>query len=190
MDLNILWLVPVAYFIHILEETPRFVPWATRYFSAPATFGQFVLGNVIFMVYVIISAGLAVFYPGEWTIVLGLATAAWIFSNFLLHAFYTLYTGEYSPGVVTASAIYAPVAVYIYAAFMGILSMEDKWKLVIADAGFGSEQYAAEFFRFILPAIAPGGRARAPDLRDFSAYGFALPKPTVPGQKTATRENL
>jgi hypothetical protein len=119
MDLNILWLVPVAFFIHIFEETPRFVPWATRYLSAPTTFGQFVLGNVIFMAYVLISVGLAVFYPGEWTIVLGLATAAWIFSNFLIHAFYTLYTGEYSPGVVTASAIYAPVAVYIYAIFLG-----------------------------------------------------------------------
>ena len=39
----------------------------------------------------------------------------------------TLYTGEYSPGVVTASAIYAPLAVYIYATFMqsGILSQLD-----------------------------------------------------------------
>jgi hypothetical protein len=119
MDLNILWLVPVAFFIHIFEETPRFVPWATRYLSAPTTFGQFVLGNIIFMVYVLVSVGLAVFYPSELTIVIGLATAAWIFSNFLIHAFYTLYTGEYSPGVVTASAIYAPVAVYIYAVFLG-----------------------------------------------------------------------
>lgn len=48
------------------------------------------------------------------TLILGLATAAWIFSNFLIHASYTLYTGEYSPGVVTASAIYAPVSLYIY----------------------------------------------------------------------------
>jgi hypothetical protein len=124
MDLNILWLVPIAYFVHIIEETPRFVPWATRYLSAPSTFAQFVLGNVIFMVYVLISVFLATFYSGEWTIVLGLSTAAWIFSNFLIHAFFTLYTGEYSPGVVTASALYAPLAVYIYANFLesGILS--------------------------------------------------------------------
>jgi hypothetical protein len=37
MDLNILWLVPVAYFVHILEETPRFVPWAIKYIGAPET---------------------------------------------------------------------------------------------------------------------------------------------------------
>jgi len=127
MDFIILWLVPIAYFIHIIEETPRFVPWAKRYFSAPSTFAQFVLGNVIFMGYVLTAVYLATFYPREWTLVLGLSTAAWIFSNFLIHASLTLYTGEYSPGVVTASALYAPVSVYIYATFLGsgILSNAD-----------------------------------------------------------------
>jgi|GEM_PF-796539 len=127
MDLNILWLVPVAYGIHIIEETPRFVPWAKKYISAPSTFGQFVLGNVIFMAYVIISVFLATFFPGEWTLVLGLSTAAWIFSNFTIHAFFTLTTGEYSPGVVTAGAIYVPVAVYIYSSALasGMLSGPD-----------------------------------------------------------------
>jgi glucan phosphoethanolaminetransferase (alkaline phosphatase superfamily) len=120
-------LVPLAYGIHIIEETPRFVPWAKRYLSAPSTFAQFVLGNVIFMAYVLISVALATFYPGEWTLVLGLSTAAWIFSNFLIHASFTLYTGEYSPGVVTACALYAPVSVYIYTNFLGsgILSNAD-----------------------------------------------------------------
>jgi hypothetical protein len=119
MDVTILWLVPVAFFIHILEESPRFVPWAKRYLSAPSTFGQFVLGNVIFMVYVLIAVGLATWYPSEWTLILGLSTAAWAFSNFLIHASLTLYTGVYSPGVVTASALYAPITVYIYANFWG-----------------------------------------------------------------------
>lgn len=119
MDLNILWLVPVAYFIHILEESPRFVPWAKKYLGAPETFAQFVLGNVIFMVYVLISVSLAIFYSSVWTLVLGLSTAAWIFSNFLIHAGFTLYTGQYSPGVVTASAIYVPVSLYIYYSFWG-----------------------------------------------------------------------
>jgi hypothetical protein len=119
MDLTILWLVPVAYFIHILEETPRFVPWAIKYIGAPETFGQFVLGNIIFMAYVIIATSLAIFYPSELTLVIGLSAAAWIFSNFLIHAYYTLRTGEYSPGVVTASAIYVPVSLYIYYNFLG-----------------------------------------------------------------------
>jgi hypothetical protein len=119
MDLTILWLVPVAYLVHILEESPRFVPWATKYLGAPETFGQFALGNIIFMAYVIIATSLAIFYPSELTLVIGLSAAAWIFSNFLIHAYYTLRTGEYSPGVVTASAIYVPVSLYIYYNFLG-----------------------------------------------------------------------
>ena len=125
MDLNILWFVPLAYFIHILEESPRFVPWATKYLGAPETFGQFIVGNVIFMAYVIVSVSLAIFYPSEWTLILGLSTAAWIFSNFIIHASYTLYTGEYSPGVVTASAIYAPLALYIYYSLWGSITTLD-----------------------------------------------------------------
>ena len=125
MDLNILWFVPLAYFIHILEESPRFVPWATKYLGAPETFGQFIVGNVIFMVYVLVSVSLAIFYPSEWTLILGLSTAAWIFSNFIIHASYTLYTGEYSPGVVTASAIYAPLALYIYYNLWGSITTLD-----------------------------------------------------------------
>lgn len=79
------------------------------------------------MAYVLISVSLATFYPREWTLVLGLSTAAWIFSNFLIHASLTLYTGEYSPGVVTASALYAPLSVYIYTNFVGsgLLSTTD-----------------------------------------------------------------
>ena len=127
MDLYILWLVPVAYFVHILEETPRFVPWALEYIGAPETFGQFVFGNVIFMAYVIITTTLAIFYTSELTLILGLSAAAWIFSNFLIHAYYTLRTGIYSPGVVTAGAIYVPVSLYIFSSFWssGLLNTLD-----------------------------------------------------------------
>lgn len=124
IDLSILWLVPIAYLIHIFEEAPRFVPWATKRFGQPKNFKEFVVGNIFLMAYVLISVSLAIFYTNEWTIVIGLATAAWIFSNFLIHAYYTLRYGEYSPGIVTASAIYAPVTVFIYYNFLisGILS--------------------------------------------------------------------
>ncbi|MTK63870.1 MAG: HXXEE domain-containing protein [Methanobacterium sp.] len=127
MNLTILWLIPVAYFVHILEESPRFVPWAMKYFGAPETFGQFIIGNIIFMAYVIVATSLAILYPNEWTLILGLSAAAWIFSNFLIHAYYTLRTGIYSPGVVTAGAIYVPVSVYIYSNFWvsGLLSNLD-----------------------------------------------------------------
>jgi hypothetical protein len=138
MDLNILWLVPIAFFIHIFEEAPRFVPWALKTKIIKSfNFKEFVLGNIIFMVYVLISVSLAVFYTSQWTLIIGLATAAWIFSNFLVHAYYTLRTGIYSPGVVTSSAIYAPVTVFIYYNFLvsGILSTLDIILSIII--GFG-----------------------------------------------------
>lgn len=46
-------------------------------------------------------------------------------------------------------------SMYLMISFMGILSREEKWKLVIADEGFSNEQYTGEFFRFILPALTP-----------------------------------
>jgi hypothetical protein len=114
MDLTILWIVPVAYLIHIFEETPRFVPWALKYIGAPEDFTQFIIGNVIFMVYVIVATSLAIFIPNQWTLIIGLSTAGWIFSNFLIHAYFTLRTGVYSPGVVTAGSVYVPVSLFIY----------------------------------------------------------------------------
>ena len=56
MDLNILWLVPLAYFIHIFEESPRFPAWAVKIrMITSMSFGEFALGNIIFMAYVLIS---------------------------------------------------------------------------------------------------------------------------------------
>lgn len=115
--LDVLWLVPLAYAAHIVEEAPRFVPWTKRYawlFTSRFTPRLFVLGNAIWMVYVLISVILAQAYPSSWTIVLGLSTAAWIFSNFLLHAALTLTSGTYSPGVVTAGAVYVPVSLFVF----------------------------------------------------------------------------
>lgn len=116
----VLWLVPLAYVIHMVEETPRFVPWTKRYawmFTNRFTMPKFVIGNSLFMAYVLISVDAAVRRPSEWALIWGLSTAAWILTNFLQHAVLTLVSGEYSPGVVTAGAVYVPVALYVYETF-------------------------------------------------------------------------
>ena len=48
------------------------------------------------------------------------------------------------------------VSMYLMISFMGILSMEEKWKRAIEAEGFSFEQYSREFFRFITPAISSG----------------------------------
>lgn len=45
-------------------------------------------------------------------------------------------------------------SMYLMISFMNILSMEEKWKLVIEGEGFTFEQFTHEFFRFITPAIS------------------------------------
>ena len=64
---------------------------------------------------------------------------------------------------------------------MGILSMENKWKIVIEAEGFSYEQYTSEFFRFIIPAIS--SESHKMDVKDLAAFGFFLTEPAEPEKK-------
>lgn len=68
-------------------------------------------------------------------------------------------------------------SMYLMISFMGILSMENKWKLVIEAEGFGYEQFSSEFFRFITPAISAEDNSALTETRDFAPFGFFLTKP-------------
>ncbi len=68
-------------------------------------------------------------------------------------------------------------SMYLMIAFMGILSMENKWKLVIEGEGFSFEQFTSEFFRFIIPAISSDETSHQLDVKDFSSFGINLTKP-------------
>ena len=68
-------------------------------------------------------------------------------------------------------------SMYLMISFMGILSLENKWKMVIGAEGFGSEQFASGFFRFIIPAIAPVERSRTLEAKDYAEFGFTLTEP-------------
>lgn len=74
-------------------------------------------------------------------------------------------------------------SMYLMISFMGILSLENKWKLVIEAEGFSYGQFTCEFFRFIIPAISSTEKSHKPDARDFAAYGFFLTGSGMPGKK-------
>ena len=74
-------------------------------------------------------------------------------------------------------------SMYLMISFMGILSMENKWKLVIEAEGFSYEQFASEFFRFITPAISSGEKSHKMDVKDFAPFGFFLTEPVAPEKK-------
>lgn len=69
------------------------------------------------------------------------------------------------------------ISMYLMISFMGILSLENRWKLVIKAEGFSYEQFNSEFFRFITPAISSGEKAHTMDARDFEPCGFFLTEP-------------
>ena len=71
-------------------------------------------------------------------------------------------------------------SMYLMISFMGILSVENKWKLVIEAEGFNNEQFSSEFFRFIIPAISPGETSDKIDESNFKASGFFLTEPVSP----------
>lgn len=74
-------------------------------------------------------------------------------------------------------------SMYLMISFMGILSMENKWKLVIEAEGFSYVQFASEFFRFITPAISSGEKSHKMDVKDFASSGFFLTEPVAPEKK-------
>ena len=63
-------------------------------------------------------------------------------------------------------------SMYLMISFMGILSMENKWKMVIEAEGFSYEQFSSEFFRFITPAISSAEKSRETGTKDFEPFGF------------------
>ncbi|WP_067051059.1 TetR/AcrR family transcriptional regulator [Methanofollis ethanolicus] len=74
-------------------------------------------------------------------------------------------------------------SMYLMTSFMGILSMENRWKLAIEAEGFSYEQFAGEFFRFIMPALSPGEGSHRMDVRDFAAFGFHVTEPPAQEKK-------
>ncbi|MCK9632087.1 MAG: TetR/AcrR family transcriptional regulator [Methanoregula sp.] len=82
------------------------------------------------------------------------------------------------------------ISMYLMISFMGILSMEDKWKRVIEAEGFSYEQYSREFFRFIAPAVSSGEKSHKMNVEDFASFGFFLTDPVVPEKKKREKSKI
>ena len=111
------WLLPVVYIFHVLEELPRFPEWAGDHLGIPYTRDKFVAENVVLYTVCVGSVLLAAFGEGAWQTagaVMSLAGAFGFFSNVIFHSVPTLRRGVYSPGVVTACLFFAPASVYIF----------------------------------------------------------------------------
>jgi hypothetical protein len=109
---TILWLMPAAFALHICEEGfggfTRYVVEEMHGSEMPGPL--FLLNNAIFMAILI---GLAIWATRSRStrsafFLMGWATGN-LFWDFLVHLGYTVFTGRFSPGLVTATLLYYPI---------------------------------------------------------------------------------
>jgi len=106
-----IFLICLFYGLHMVEEFSfGFVQWADRYFGR-FDWRQNLVGNFIFLVCV--AAACYLYYENPtrylWA---GMSAAMWILANAFLHISCTILSREYSPGTVTATALYIPGGIY------------------------------------------------------------------------------
>ena len=107
------WLFPLAYFLHVLEELPHFTNWARRY-AAPGFTMRAYLTIHVFGIAVALLAPLVIWlFPNRIVIFLFFTivfTPAVCF-NILFHAGASAAFGVYCPGLITALVLYPPLFV-------------------------------------------------------------------------------
>ncbi len=114
------------YALHMVEEfTLGFVKWADRYLGRFDR-TQNLIGNGAFFVFLTLACYLYSSNPAQYLWV-GMSAAMWVLSNAFLHISATVLSGEYSPGVVTATVLYLPGGVYFLVMWgsQGLLTWEN-----------------------------------------------------------------
>jgi hypothetical protein len=111
---GLIYFMCLFYGLHMVEEFLfGFVEWADRYFGS-FDWTQNIIGNTMFFAFMVAACRLYRKDPDKhlWA---GMSLAMWILTNFCIHGAATVLGGEYSPGVVTATAVYLPAGVYFLA---------------------------------------------------------------------------
>ena len=105
------WLFPIAFMVHVLEELPRFADWARRHASKRFTLNDYLRVHCAGLIVSPMSAGAIWLFPNSWTVLLffALVFAPAVFFNSLFHAGATLHSGAYCPGLFTAIVLYLPL---------------------------------------------------------------------------------
>ena len=117
---DVIWLLPVAVALHVLEELPRFPAWANRTLHGVTyTRAKFLFENLALFLILLAALLMTQWLPaattgGKLGVVLTLGAAAGLVCNIIFHAYHTLRSGIYSPGTVTACLLFAPVSSLVF----------------------------------------------------------------------------
>jgi uncharacterized protein with HXXEE motif len=105
------WLCPVAFTLHVIEEAPRFTPWVNRYINGGFTQRDYYRVHIGGIVTNVVIAGLLTLFPWPWLVFLcfAFALAPAFLCNIFFHAGASAVYRSYSPGLVTTLTIYPPL---------------------------------------------------------------------------------
>jgi hypothetical protein len=114
--IHIVWLFPVGYALHVLEELPHFTSWARQYANASFTMRDYLAVHITGLV-VAVAAPFVIKYFSNRVVILLFFTFVFtpaVFFNILFHVGATAVFRAYSPGLLTAITIY-PVTFFLVA---------------------------------------------------------------------------
>jgi len=112
-----IWLLSIVYIIHFGEEFPRFTTWVIKFIGRPYTQAEFIAENIVLWTLLILFILITIYFHRTLRkvgIIMVLSAAVEFFTNMIFHAGFTLKTGVYSPGTVTACLFFVPTSFYIY----------------------------------------------------------------------------
>ena len=112
---KVIWLMPAAYVLHIVEEyTGNFPGWVNNDVHGTFNFFGFDLNNIMFMLILVALVTLNFRRPSKITATALVAFAsANLFWDALFHIGMTALLNRYSPGLVTAALLYLPITLLV-----------------------------------------------------------------------------
>jgi uncharacterized protein with HXXEE motif len=149
------WLCPVAFTLHVLEELPHFTQWVQRNVNPYFTYEQYLRIHISGILLGIAAAALVSAFPSRPLVLLYftlLVTPGFLW-NIAFHAGSTLVYGARSPGLVTALFLYPPLYVLLSRLAIGSGLLSGRvWLVSTLAAGlFHALEVRANVFRFGRP---------------------------------------
>jgi hypothetical protein len=109
-----IWMFPAAFIFHVAEEWPNFITWAQQYASTAYSSQDYVRIHLAGIVVALLSTALITHFKARPLVFLWFAFIVMpsLFWNMFFHACSTLVFHTYSPGTITAIALY-PIVFYL-----------------------------------------------------------------------------
>jgi len=124
---RLLWLFPLAYLFHVLEEASGFSLWVAQVIGGQIGQGRFYLTNGIVMLALLGLCCLASRRKDRpSTFLLFWWVSGQLFWNFVFHLYAQIRFSTYAPGVWTATFLYFPL--YLYLSYLALRESYLGWK--------------------------------------------------------------